>query len=113
MSAGGLRESTPPLVVLPADFSGPSSYHSGSKRGSKDQVVTNPEKKKSFGVGEYIARLSKSIAARSTSHEREWTREQVEVDEAIANLRSNGVPLLSPLFFEAMDLFKNSVSRRL
>jgi hypothetical protein len=75
--------------------------------------VTSPEKKKSFGVGEYFARLSKSIAARSTSHERERTREQVEVDKAMAILRSDGVPKLSPLFFEAMDLFKNSVSRQL
>jgi hypothetical protein len=83
----------------------------GSKRGSRDQVVTSPEKKKSFGVGEYFTCLSESIAARSTSRERERTREQVEVDEAIAILRFDGVPKLSPLFFEAMDLFKNSVSR--
>jgi hypothetical protein len=64
MSAGGIRESTPPPVVPPADFSGPSSYHLGSKRGNWDQVMTSPEKKKSFGVGEYFARLSESIAAR-------------------------------------------------
>jgi hypothetical protein len=75
--------------------------------------VTSPEKKKSFGVGDSIARLCDSIAARSTSRERERTHEQVEVDEAMAILRSDGVPRLSPLFFEAMELFKNSVSRRL
>jgi hypothetical protein len=113
MSAGGIHESTPPPVAPPVDFSEPSSYHSGSKRGSRDQVVTSPEKKKSFGVGEYFARLSESIAARNTPRERERTREQVKVDEVMAILRSDGVPRVSPLFFEAMELFKNSVSRRL
>jgi hypothetical protein len=84
MSAGGIRETTPPPVAPLVDFSEPSSYHSGSKRGSRDQVVTSLEKKKSFGVGEYFARLSESIAARSTSRERERTREQVKVDEVMA-----------------------------
>jgi hypothetical protein len=112
MSASGIRESMPPPIA-PLDFSGSSSYHSGSKRGSRDQVVTSPEKKKSFDVGEYIACLSESIDARSTSREREQTRELVEVDEAMAILRSDGVPKLSPLFFKVMDLFKNLVSRQL
>ena len=47
-----------------------------------------------------MAHLSKSIAARSTSHDRERTREQAEV------------PGTSDMFFEALELFKNSVSCR-
>jgi len=47
-----------------------------------------------------MAHLSESIAARSTSHDRERTREQAEV------------PGTSDMFFKALELFKNSVSRR-
>ena len=59
-----------------------------------------------------MAHLSKSIAARSTSRDRERTREQAEVDEAMQILREDGVPSTSDMFFEALELFKNSVSRR-
>ena len=69
MSAGGIRESTPPTALRPIDFGGPSSYHSGSKRDTMDNVVNCLEKKKTCSVGEYMAWLSKSIAARSTSHD--------------------------------------------
>ena len=69
MSAGGIRESTHPAVLRPIDFGEPSSYHSGSKRNTMDNVVDSPEKKKTCSVGEYMARLSESIAARSTSHD--------------------------------------------
>jgi hypothetical protein len=111
MSAGGICASTPPPpVVQPQDFSGPSSYNSGSKRGTRDHVVTGPDKKKSCNVGEYMARLSESIAARSTSRDRERTREQVEVDEAMQILQEDGVPGCSDMFFGALELFKNSMS---
>ena len=46
-------------------------------------VVNSPKKKKTCSVGEYMARLSESIATRSTSQDREWTREQAKVDEAM------------------------------
>jgi len=62
--------------------------------------------------GEYIARLSDSIAARSASRDREQTREQVEVDEVMQLLREDGVLATSDMFFLAMDLFNNSVPRR-
>ena len=48
-----------------------------------DNVVNSPEKKKTCSVGEYMAWLSESIAARSTSRDRERTHEQAEVDEAM------------------------------
>ena len=83
MSAGGIRESTPPAALCPIDFGGPSSYHSGSKRDTMDNVVNSPEKKKNCSVGEYMAWLPESIAARSTSRDRERSREQAEVDEAM------------------------------
>ena len=83
MSAGGIRKSTPPAALRRLDLGGPSSYQYGSKRDSTDHVVNNPEKKKNCNVGEYIARLSDSIAARSASRDRERTREQVEVDEVM------------------------------
>ena len=75
MSAGGIRESTPPATLCPIDFGGPSSYHSGMKRDTMDNVVNNLEKKKTCNMGEYMAQLSESIAARSTSRDRERTRE--------------------------------------
>ena len=59
-----------------------------------------------------MACLSKSIAARSTSHDRERTLEQAEVDEAMQILRDDGVPSCSDMFFKALELFKNSVSHR-
>ena len=71
MSAGGIRESTPPAALHPIDFGGPSSYHSGMKRDTMDNVVNNLEKKKTCNMGEYMAQLSESIAARSTSWDRE------------------------------------------
>ena len=83
MSAGGIRESTPPAALCWLDLGGPSSYHSGSKRDTMDNVVNSPEKKKNCSVGEYMARLSESIAAKSTSRDRERTREQAKVDEAM------------------------------
>ena len=64
MSTGGIRESTPPAALRPIDLGGPSSYHSGSKRNTIDNVVNSPEKKKTCSVGEYMARLSESIAAK-------------------------------------------------
>ena len=63
-------------------------------------------------MGEYIARLSDNIAARSASRDRERTREQVEVDEAMQLFREDGVPATSDMFFVATDLFNNSVPRR-
>jgi len=63
-------------------------------------------------VGEYIARLSESIAARSASRDRERTREQVEVDEVMQLLRDHGVPATLDMFFLATDLFNNSMPRR-
>jgi hypothetical protein len=110
MFVGGIGASTP-HVMWPQDHFGPSSYHSGSKRDTMDHVVNNPEKKSS-NVGEYMARLSKSIIARSTSRDQECTHEQVEVDEAMQILRDNGVPVPSDMFFEALELFKNFVSHR-
>jgi hypothetical protein len=109
MSAGGI--STLPHVMWPQDHFRPSSYHSDSKRDTMDHVVNSLEKK-SCNVGEYMAHLSKSIIARSTSRDRERTREQVEVDEAMQILRDDGVPVPSDMFFEALELFKNYVSRR-
>ena len=104
MSAGGIGAATPPHF-------GPSNYHYGSKRDSRDNVINSPEKK-SCNVGEYMARLSESIAARSTSRDRECTREQVEVDEAMQIIQEDGVPGTSDIFFEAIKLFKNSVTHR-
>ena len=63
-------------------------------------------------MGEYIARLSESIAARSASRDRERTHEQVEVDEVMQLLREDGVPATSDMFFVATDLFNNSVPRQ-
>ena len=63
-------------------------------------------------MGEYMARLSESIAARSASRDRERTREQAEVDEAMQLLREDGVPSTSDMFFFATDLFEDSVTRR-
>ena len=83
MSAGGIRESTPPGAMRRLDLGGPSSYQSGSKRDNRDHVVNSLEKKKNCNVGEYIAWLSESIAAMSASRDRERTREQVEVDEVM------------------------------
>ena len=83
MSAGGIRESTPPAAFRRLDLGGPSSNHSGSKRDTRDHVINSPKKKKNCNVGEYIARLSKSIAARGASRDRERTHEQVEVDEVM------------------------------
>ena len=111
MSAGGIRESTSPTALRRLDLGGPSSYQSGSKRDSRDHVVNSLEKKKNCNVGEYIARLSESIAARSASRDRERTHEQVEVDEAMQLLREDGVPATSDMFFLATDLFNNSVTR--
>ena len=112
MSAGGIRESTPPATVRRLDLGGPSSYQSSSKRDSRDHVVNSPEKKKNCNVGEYIARLSESIAARSASRDRERTREQAEVDEAMQLLREDGVPSTLDMFFLATVLFKDSVTQR-
>ena len=56
--------------------------------------------------------MSDSIAARSASRDREQTREQVEVDEVMQLLREDGVLATSDMFFLAMDLFNNSVPRR-
>ena len=84
MSAGGIGATMPPHF-------GPSNDHSGSKRDSRDNVINSPEKK-SCNVGEYMAHLSESIAARSTSRDQERTREQAEVDEAMQILREDGVP---------------------
>ncbi|XP_066312676.1 uncharacterized protein [Miscanthus floridulus] len=78
MSADGIRESTPLTALRPLDSGGPSSYHSSSKRGTMDNVVNNPKKKKTHSVGEYMARLSESIVVKSTSRDREWTREHAE-----------------------------------
>ena len=109
MFAGGIRESTPPAAFHRLDLGGPSSNHSGSKRDTRDHVVNSPEKKENCNVGEYIARLSESIAARSASRDRERTHEQVEVDEVMHLLREDGVPATSDMFFLATDLFNNSV----
>ena len=108
MSTGGIQESTPPAAVRRLDLGGPSSYQSGSKRDSRDHVVNSLEKKKTYYVGDYIARLSESIAARSASRDRERTREQVEVDEAMQILRDDGVPATSDMFFLATHLFNDS-----
>jgi len=76
-----------------------------------DNVVNSPEKKY-CNMGEYMARLSDSIAARSASRDRERTREQAEVDEAMQLLREDGVPSTLDMFFLATVLFKDSVTRR-
>jgi len=112
VSAGGIQESTPPAALRRLDLGGPSTYQSGSKRDTWDHVVNSPEKKKNCNVGEYIARLSESIAARSASRDRERTHKQVEVDEVMQLLREDGVPATSDMFFLATDLFNNSVPRR-
>ncbi|XP_066346739.1 uncharacterized protein [Miscanthus floridulus] len=109
VSASGIRDSTPSAVPRRLDLGGPSSNHSGSKRDTRDHVVNSPEKKKNC---KYIARLSETIAARSASRDRERTREQAEVDEAMQLLREDGVPATSDMFFLATDLFNNSVPRR-
>jgi len=90
------------------DYSGPSSYHSGSKRARGDHVVDSPRKK----CCEILGRISDSIAARSSSRDRQRTREQEEVNEAMEILEADGVPVPSDLYFTALELFKNSVSRR-
>ena len=77
-----------------------------------DNVINNLEKKKNCSMGEYMARLSESIAARSTSWDRERTHEQAEVDEAMQLLREDGVPSTSDMFFLATVLFKDSVTQR-
>ena len=77
-----------------------------------DNVVNSLEKKKTCSVGEYMARLSESIAARSASRDRERTCEQAEVDEAMQLLRDDGVPSTSDMFFLATVLFKDSETRR-
>jgi hypothetical protein len=59
-----------------------------------------------------MTRLSESIAATSTSRDRERTCEQAEVDEAMQILQEDGVPGCLDMFFEALELFKNSVSRQ-
>ncbi|XP_066365580.1 uncharacterized protein [Miscanthus floridulus] len=74
VSAGGIRDSMPPAVLRRLDLGGPSSNHSSSKRDTMYHVVNSLEKKKNCNVGEYIARLSESIAARSASRDRERTR---------------------------------------
>ncbi|XP_066384532.1 uncharacterized protein [Miscanthus floridulus] len=112
MSAGGICESTPPAALRPTDLGGPSSYHSSSKRDNMDNVVNNPEKKKTCNVGEYMAQLFERIAARRTSQDRKQTREQAEVDEAMQLLQEDGVPSTSDMFFLATMLFKDSVTRR-
>ena len=112
VSAGGIRDSTPPAVPRRLDLGGPSSNNSSSKRDTRDHVVNSPEKKKNCNVEEYIARLSETIAARSASRDRERTREQAEVDEVMQLLREDGVPATSDMFFLATDLFNNSVPRR-
>ena len=76
-----------------------------------DNVVNSPKKKKTCSVGEYMTRLSKSIAARSTSQDRERTREQAEIDGAMQLLREDGVPSTSDMFFLATVLFKDLVTR--
>ena len=75
-----------------------------------DNVVNNPKNKKTCSVGENMARLSESIAASSTSWDRERTREQAEIDGAMQLLREDGVPSTSDMFFLAMVLFKDSVT---
>jgi len=110
VSAGGIRESTPPAALRRLDLGGPSTYQSGSKRDTWDHVVNSPEKK-NCSMGEYMARLSESIAARSASRDRERTHEQVKVDEVMQLLREDGVPATLDMFL-ATDLFNNSVSRR-
>ena len=77
-----------------------------------DHVVNSLEKKKNCSMEEYMARLSESIAASSTSWDRERTREQAEIDGAMQLLREDGVPSTSDMFFLATDLFKDSVTRR-
>ena len=59
-----------------------------------------------------MAWLSESIATRSTSQDRERTREQADVDEAMQLLREDGVPSTLDMFFLATNLFKDSVTRR-
>ena len=90
MSARGIRESTPPAALRPIDLGGPSSYHFGSKRDT----------------------MAESIAVRSTSWDRERTREQAEVDEAMQLLREDGVTSTSGMFFLATMLFNDSVTQR-
>jgi len=108
LSGGGIGSETPPHVMSQNDYSGPSSYHSGSKRARGDHVVDSPRKK----CCEILGRISDSIAARSSSRDRQRTREQEEVDEAMEILEADGVPVPSDLYFTALELFKNSVSRR-
>ena len=79
LSGGGIGAETPPHVMSQNDYSGPSSYHSGSKRARGDHVADNPRKK----CCEILGRISDSIAARSSSRDRQRTREQEEVDEAM------------------------------
>jgi len=104
LSGGGIGSETPPHVMSQNDYSGPSSYHSGSKRARGDHVVDSPRKK----CCEILGRISDSIAARSSSRDRQRTREQEEVDEAMEILEADGVPIPSDLYFTALELFKNS-----
>jgi hypothetical protein len=59
-----------------------------------------------------MARLSDSITARSSSREWERTQEHAEVDEAMQILWYDSVPIPSDMYFEALELFKNSMYRR-
>jgi hypothetical protein len=59
-----------------------------------------------------MARLSDSIAARSSSRERERNQEHAEVDEAMQILRDDSVPIPLDMYFEALEPFKNSMYRR-
>ena len=46
-------------------------------------MLSTAREEEDLQCGEYMAQLSESIAARSTSRDRERTREQAEVDEAM------------------------------
>jgi hypothetical protein len=63
-------------------------------------------------MGEYMARLSDNIAARSASCEWERTQEHAEVDKAMQILWDDSVLIPLDMYFEPLELFKNSMYRR-
>jgi len=107
MWAGGVGDGTRTPPRTPEHI-GPSSGGTSSKRASREQVVTSPEKKRSCNLGEYMTSWSQSIAERNSKDPRA-SREQQEQAEVMEMLCQDGVIEGCELYYMALDLFQKAV----
>ena len=117
LSAGGHRERTPPRMTeatpaaMSQDFVAGSNVGQSSKRGTRDQVVDSPQKKKSASLEDCVRDISDTVKEMA-SGDQHLSREEVEMDQVRQILEQDGFPEGTEEFLRATYLCRKKLNRR-